>query len=196
MIKFYGQDKWVIGLTGSMLSGKSTALACFARCGAQTISCDEIVRQLYTSPRVLARLKRVLGTSDKEQIAQRVFTDPQERKILEQILHPLVLKEVRARIKQSTQSVVVVEIPLLFESGWDKLTDLNIAVLADPKTLPARLKGRKITKAEYVRRTRHQMPDEVKAQRADVVFYHATKAQLTQSVICLWRAMNLLHAVT
>ncbi|MBR2082037.1 MAG: dephospho-CoA kinase [Elusimicrobiaceae bacterium] len=193
MIKFHGQDKWVIGLTGSMLSGKSTALACFARYGTQTISCDEIVQQLYTSPRVLTQLKRVLGTADKTQIAQRVFTDPHARKRLEQVLHPLVLKEVCARIKQSKQSVIVVEIPLLFESGWDKLTDLNIVVLADPKTLPARLKGRKMTRAEYMRRTRHQLPDEVKAQRADVVFYHATKAQLTQSVIRFGRAMNLLH---
>lgn len=193
MMSFHSTSPFVIGLTGSMLSGKSTALGYFAQCGARVISCDEIVRTLYTRPAVLKKIYALLGTADKAQIAARVFKNDTQRKKLEKILHPLVLKEVRARIKQASQPLVVVEAPLLFEAGWDKQMDLTIAVLADPKTLSARLKARKLSRAEYVRRTAHQWPDADKAARADGVFFHTTKNQLRQSVTRFCHAFNLLH---
>ena len=186
------KNKWIIGLTGSILSGKSTALAYFARGGADTLSCDEIVRELYARTSVLKKIYAALGTSDKAQIAQRVFNSAAKRKALEQILHPLILKEVRARIRKSKSPWIVLEAPLLFEAGWDAYTDLNIAVLADPQTLPARLKERKLSKGEYNRRIQHQLPDVQKAQRADAVFFHATKAQLKKSVERFCKVLEVL----
>lgn len=182
MKSFRVKSKWIIGLSGSMLSGKSTALGYFAACGAEPVSCDEIVRELYTRPMVLKKIKAALGTQDKAQIAQLVFKSASKRKALEQILHPLILKEVRAQIKKSKARFVVLEAPLLFEAGWDQWTDLNIVVLADPKTLSARLKERKLSRTEYNRRIKQQLPEAQKVQRADVVFFHATKAQLKKSV--------------
>ncbi len=176
------KSKWVIGLTGSMLSGKSTALHYFAKQGAGIFSCDEIVRELYANSRVLKAVEQLLGTTDKTKIAALIFKNKAQREALEKLLHPLIFKELQSRINQSTQRVIVVEVPLLFEAGWYKLTDLNIAVLADPKTLPARLKGRNITTQEYKRRLAHQFTDAEKANRADVVFFHASKAQLKRSV--------------
>ncbi len=192
-MSFHVKTKLVLGLTGSMLSGKSTALGYFKACGADTLSCDEIARELYTRPAVLAKIKAALGTADKAQIATFVFKNDAKRRALEQILHPLILKEIRARIQACKQHLTVVEVPLLFEAGWEQLTDLNIAVLADPKTLPARLKGRQLSRAEYLRRTRWQLKEDEKAARADVVFFHTNKAQLKQSVTRLCRALNLLH---
>ena len=192
-MSFQPKTTLVIGLTGSMLSGKSTALGYFKACGADTLSCDEIVRELYTRPAVLSKIKAALGTADKAQIAALVFKNDAKRRTLVQILHPLILKQVRARIKACKVRLMVVEVPLLFEAGWDKLTDLNIVVLADPNTLPARLKGRKLSRAQYLRRTRFQLENEEKATRADVVFFHTRKAQLKQSVTRLCRALNLLH---
>ncbi len=185
--------QFIIGLTGPMLSGKSTALGYFAQCGAGVISCDEIARTLYTRPAVLKKIKAALGTVDKKEIAARVFKSAAKRKALEQILHPLILKEVQAQLKACKHPIVVVEAPLLFEAGWDKFTDLNICVLADPNTLAARLQGRKLSRAEYTRRVAHQLKAEVKAARADGVFFHTNKAQLKQSVTRLCRALNLLH---
>ena len=192
-MSFHVKTKWVIGLTGPMLSGKSTALGYFKQCGAHTVSCDDVVRQLYTRPAVLKKIGAALGTADKAQIAQLVFKNEAKRQALEHILHPLVLKEVKAQLKACKHKIIVVEVPLLFEAGWDKLTDLNICVLADPNTLPARLQGRNLPRAQYTRRTRYQWPDAQKAARADVVFFHTTKAQLKQSVTRFCRAMNLLH---
>ncbi len=181
-MSFHVKTKWIIGLTGSMLSGKSTALSYFAKQGVDAFSCDEMVRELYANPRVLKAIEQLMGTTDKAKIAALIFKNKAKRMALENLLHPLILKEVGARIKKSKRPVIVVEAPLLFEAGWDAYTDLNIVVLAAPKTLSARLKSRKITRAEYNQRTRQQWPDLQKAQRADVVFYHATKAQLKKSV--------------
>ncbi len=189
------QNSWIIGLTGPIVSGKSTALMYFKAQGAEVISCDEIVRQLYTRPAVCKRIKSVLGTTDKIKIAELVFKQAAQRKQLEQLLHPLVRREVRTRIRQHTQALVVVEVPLLFEAGWEKLFDLTVCVLADPKTLPARLKARKLNKAEYRRRLKNQLSPEEKAARADVVFFHATKAQLKQSITRFCNVLKVVHKV-
>ena len=176
------KGKWVIGLTGSMLSGKSTALNYFAKQGADTFSCDEIVRELYASPRMLKTIGQLMGTTDKTKISALIFKNKTHREALEKLLHPLIFKALKKRITQSAKRIVVVEVPLLFEAGWGLYTDLNIAVLADPKTLPVRLKGRNLTVQEYKRRLAHQFTDAEKANRADVVFFHASKAQLKKSV--------------
>ena len=182
MKSFHVKSKWVIGFTGSMLSGKSTALAYFAKCGAATFSCDEIARELYQKPQIVKKIERMFGTADKAKIAALIFKNNAKRQALENLLHPLIFGELQTRIAQCSRRVIVIEIPLLFEKGWDQFTDLNIAVLADPKTLPQRLRGRNLTQQEYTRRVQYQLKDEEKAARADVVFFHTNKAQLKKSV--------------
>ena len=184
--------KWVIGLTGVMLSGKSTALAAFAQYGAAVFSADETVAQLYTKPAVQARLKRKFGTPDKNELARIVFKDEQKRKTLEKIIHPLVLKALRRQIKAAPQALAVCEIPLLFEAGWDKYVDMTLAVSADKKTLPARLKERGVTRAEYARRLKSQCSEAQKCLRADMVFFHRTKDDLRLKVKRLCQAFDLL----
>ena len=186
---------WVIGLTGSILSGKSTALAYFKQAGAEVISCDEIVRQLYMRPVVCARLQKALGTDKPAALAQLVFNHKDKRRKLEQILHPLVKREVYAQIKQSTRNLIIVEVPLLFEAGWEKQMDLMVCVLADERTLSARLKGRKLSRLEYERRLKNQLPPLEKAARADVVFFHANKAQLKKSVTRFRNVFKVVHNI-
>ncbi len=188
------KGKWVIGLTGRMLSGKSTALSYFAQNGAAVISCDEIVQALYTQPNVLRELKQKLGTADKSALAQTVFTSVAKRRVLEHVLHPFVLKQVRACIKAAIQPLVVVEIPLLFEAGWQHYTDMNIVVMAQACTLSKRLKARGFTRAEYLRRTQQQWPAEKQAACADMVFLNTNKRQLKQCIERFCRAFNLLHS--
>lgn len=172
------KNKWVIGLTGNILSGKSTALAYFAKYGAATLSADAIVAQLYEKPAIQKQLKQWFGTTQKEQIAAQIFTHPGKRKQLENFIHPLVLKEGLKQIKQEKKKLVVFEIPLLFEAGCDKMTDLNVLVVADPKTLPARLKGRNMSRAVYQARLKTQWPEKEKAQRADIILFHKNKKDL------------------
>ncbi|MBO4675012.1 MAG: dephospho-CoA kinase [Elusimicrobiaceae bacterium] len=186
------KNKWVIGLTGSMLSGKSTALADFQAQGAATFSADEIVRQLYKKPRVQQRLENWFGTLEKEEISRQVFTNPSKRKQLERFIHPLVLKELAQKIKKSSQYLIVIEIPLLFEAGWEKMTDLNVLIMADPKTLLVRLKKRGLTRSAYEARLKAQWPEEKKAALADVIFFHKTKIDLKWKVQRFCKALDLL----
>lgn len=192
-MSLHPNKKWIVGLTGSILSGKSTALAYFKQAGAEVVSCDQIAQELYTRADVLKKIKTVLGTDHKAEIAEAVFKNAAKRKQLEKILHPLILKQARAQINKSMRRLVVWEIPLLFEAGWEKLTDLNICVLADPKTLPQRLKGRKMSRAEYERRLKTQLPPLEKAAKADIVFVHKNKIQLKQSVTRFCCAFNVLQ---
>jgi len=174
--------KWVIGLTGTILSGKSTALCAFAKEGACTLSADEIVRQLYQKTAVQKQLKKYFGTTDKTEIARRLFGQTSLRARWEKYIHPLVLKEAARIIKAAPQPLVVFEVPLLFEAGIDKATDLNILVTADEKTLSARLKGRNMSRAEYERRVQCQLPQEKKQALADIVLFHTTKKELQLKV--------------
>ncbi len=163
------KDKWVIGLTGSMLSGKSTALAYFAKNGAEVLSADEIVRSLYQQTAVQKRLINWFGSCEPATVARCVFADEKAREKLEKFLHPKVLAVAAEAVKKSPKRLFVFEVPLLFEAGWDKLTDLNIVVLGNPATLKERLKARGVTLAEYKRRLAGQLPEKEKAHRADMV---------------------------
>ena len=141
------KNKLVLGLTGSMLSGKSTALNFFAQNGAAVLSAD-------------------------------------------------VLKAAAKQIQQSANNFFVFEVPLLFESGWDKLTDLNILILGDKRTLSARLQERGITQAEYNRRIAAQLPEDEKARRADIVIANcAGKTDLNLKIKRLIRAITFIYGV-
>ena len=190
------KDKLVLGLTGSMLSGKSTALEFFAQNGAEVLSCDEIVRGLYTRPAVRKQLSAWFGSFQPARVAKAVFNNQSVRLQLEAYLHPLVLKEASQKIKQSVNTFCVFEVPLLFETGWDKLTDLNILVLGDKRTLPARLKERGISRAEYSRRIAAQLPEDEKARRADIVLANCgSKADLGLKIKRLIRAITFIYGV-
>ena len=188
------KDKLVVGLTGSMLSGKSTALSFFSKNGADVLSADELVRQLYQVPTVQKRLLSWFGSWEPAQVARCIFARPQDRQKLEKYLHPQVLKLAAAQIKQSDKRLIVFEVPLLFEAGWNKLTDLNIVVLGDERTLPSRLKARGITAAEYKRRLAGQLPEAEKARRADIVLANrGSKTDLGLKIKRLCRAFESIY---
>lgn len=188
------KDKLVVGLTGSILSGKSTALSYFAKSGAGTVSADELVRTLYQTPAVRKRLVSLFGSAEPAEVACRVFSDCASRRKLEEYLHPKVLALAAKRVKSLPNTVVVVEVPLLFEAGWDELTDLNVVVLGDRRTLAKRLASRGITAAEYKRRIAGQLPENEKALRADIILSNrGDKADLGLKVKRLCRAFEYIY---
>ena len=117
--------KTVIGLTGGIASGKSTALKIFEQLGWETISVDSIVSEfLEKDERVRDTLRKRWGNElffsggivDKSKIAQIIFNDPSERSWLESFLHPLVRSHWVKFIGNSSKERFVVELPLLFEN--------------------------------------------------------------------------------
>ena len=133
----------LIGLTGGIGSGKSTALAAMERLGAATLSTDRVVHELYRDDEVRRRVadrfgEHVLrdGEVDRGAVARVAFATDGDRRWLEQLLWPRVGEQMvawRAEQDQRTPPprALVVEVPLLFESGLDRGYDATIAVIAD-----------------------------------------------------------------
>lgn len=118
--------KLVIGVTGGIGSGKSTAAEMFRERGAGLVDTDALAHEL-TRPaqpavqEIGARLGREFvsqdGTLDRAALRARVFSDPAARRELESILHPLIRREAEARVASSTAPYVLLLVPLLIESG-------------------------------------------------------------------------------
>jgi len=162
-----------VGLTGGIGAGKSEALAAFARLGAATLSTDAVVHALYDEAEVrdavLARWGPDVapeGRVDRRAVASRAFAGPEERAWLEGLLWPRVGQRMLAwRAEQEPVApALVVEVPLLFESGLDAAFDATIAVVADEATRRERAAAR--GHAAVDERAARQLPQEEKAARA------------------------------
>jgi dephospho-CoA kinase len=168
-----------VGLTGGLGAGKSTALEALRRLGAETISSDAVVHELYGGPElrgaIVARWGEEVapgGVVDRAAVAQRAFAGEEERRWLEQQIWPLVGARVAdwlaaARAREPAPPAAVVEVPLLFEAGLDELYDATIAVLADERVRAERA-GARGHEAVGERHAR-QLPQEEKARRATYV---------------------------
>ncbi len=164
-----------VAITGGIGAGKSTALECFRRHGAATVSSDDIVHHLLaTDPEVKRALVERLGEDilgaggapDREKIAIRVFNDRPALDFLERLLHPLVSREYMAWREQlgalaDPPAVCVTEVPLLFEVGAEKRFDQVIAITAPAKLREARRGGRRDDREDRL------IPDREKVKRAD-----------------------------
>ncbi len=165
-----------MGLTGGMGAGKSTALRALRELGAQVISTDDVVHELYRGEpvraAVLARWGPEVapeGTVDRARVAQRAFASESERSWLEGLLWPLVGVRVRewaaqARAHEPAPRALVVETPLLFEAGLEDGYAATIAVIAAEEIRAARAAARKHGSLDE--RAARQLPQLEKARRA------------------------------
>jgi dephospho-CoA kinase len=168
-----------VGLTGGMGSGKSTALEVLRRLGAEVISSDAVVHELYEGSQlrdaVVARFGAEVapgGVVDRAAVARRAFATPEDRAWLEGLVWPLVGARVAAWLEQAramrpSPPAAVVEVPLLFEAGLDQLYDATIAVVSDESLRRQRAATR--GHASVDERAVRQLPQEEKAQRATFV---------------------------
>ena len=143
-----------IGLTGGIGSGKSTALAAMERLGAVTLSTDRVVHELYENGDVRRLVadrfgEQVIrdGEVDRGALARAAFATDEDRRWLEQLLWPRVGERMNAwRAEQDQRTppprALVVEVPLLFESGLQRGYDATIAVIADEAIRSARAGAR------------------------------------------------------
>lgn len=166
-----------IGLTGGMGAGKSTALKALQGLGAQVLSTDAVVHELYGDERVKVAVVERWGTEvapggvvDRSVVASRAFAGgEEERHWLEGLLWPLVgariagwLEHVRAL--RPAPRAAVVEVPLLFEAGMEGGFDATIAVIAQEELRRERAAGRGHALADE--RAARQLSQEEKAARA------------------------------
>jgi dephospho-CoA kinase len=165
-----------IGLTGGIGAGKSTALQALERLGAAVLSTDAVVHELYDDDQVKAAVSERFGASvapggvvDRAALAQRAFATPEDRGWLEGLVWPRVnarMVDWRQRLEHSSPPprAAVVEVPLLFEAGMERVFDATIAIVADEDVRAQRAGARGHEALQQ--RSARQLSQQEKAQRA------------------------------
>jgi dephospho-CoA kinase len=168
----------VIGLTGSIGMGKTTTAGLFADEGVPVNDSDQVVHDLYRSDAVapIAELfpdVLVDGVVDRIKLSENLAKNPAKFRDLEAIVHPLVrAREVAFLQKQRElgRSIVVLDIPLLFETGADARVDKVVVVTCEPEVQRQRVLSRPgMTEEKFALILSRQTPDAEKRVRADYV---------------------------
>jgi len=182
----------IIGLTGGIGMGKSTIAAAFRRARIPVFDADATVHALQTrGGRAVRAISQAFpgavrnGAVDRAAQRANVIPDPASMRVLERILHPMVRVAERAflaRARRARRPVVVLDIPLLLETGGERRVDLVLVVSAPRSVQRARVRARRrMTEAQIDTIIARQMPDAEKRRRADVIIstglsrYHALR---------------------
>src|SRR6267142_2423289 len=168
----------ILGLTGSIGMGKSTTAKLFAEAGVPVYDADAMVHQLYEGEAVRAIEAAFPGTTadgkvDRKRLSARVVHDPAAIRQLEQIVHPMLGASRQKFFDDAERSgapVVVVDVPLLFETGGEKRVDTVVVVTTSPENQRERILARgTMTNEALDSILARQLPDAEKRQRADFV---------------------------
>lgn len=167
-----------IGLTGSIGMGKSTSAKLFVEAGIPVNDSDAVVHDLYSGEAVPLVEAAFPGTTaggrvDRQKLSRKLAGDPSGFKRLEAIVHPLVRDRERQfleRQRKAGADMVVLDIPLLFETGADKRLDKIVVVSCDPQIQRERVLARPgMTEEKFNMILSRQTPDAEKRARADYV---------------------------
>lgn len=172
-----------IGLTGVMGAGKSTVIKILKERGIVVLDCDKINADLLQKGNAgYIELCRVFGdvildefkNIARSKMSTYIFADKQLKEKAEHILHPLIKKQIDTVFMQLREEpLVVVEVPLLFEIGWESYFDETWVVACEEDILLTRLQEyRMVSTEEAKKRLAFQMPQETKIKKADVVLYN------------------------
>lgn len=182
----------VVGLTGSIGMGKSTAARFFAELGVPVLDADAVVHKLYEGQAVAAIEAAFPGSTangqvDRVKLGQQVIGNAEAMKRLEAVVHPLY-REVERRFLQEAAAagakIAVLDVPLLYETGGDKRVDAVVVVSAPEDIQRARLAERPgMSSSKLDALLAKQLPDAAKRSRADFVVdtsrdFDDTRAQI------------------
>jgi dephospho-CoA kinase len=194
----------IIGLTGGYGSGKSTVAEFLAELGAAVIDADKVGHEVFKPGTEAWRevvgafgqgIISTYGTIDRRKLGKIVFRDPDSRVRLNHIMHPRIRERVRALIEEYEKAgadIVVIEAPLLLETGWKSMVD-EVWVTSIPQaTVISRLREQKGTlESESLARINAQLSDEDRISQADVVIYtDCILDELKDRVTELWHELR------
>jgi dephospho-CoA kinase len=186
---------FLVGLTGGIGSGKSTASALLAERGAEVVDADEIAREVVLPGKpAYDKIIEHFGSDvlddegfiDRPQLGAVVFREPSKRTLLNELTHPRVFEEIASRLEvlQAFDGVVVLDVPLLVESGVERGYDAVVVVATQLDTQVRRLaETRGMTEEESRSRIAAQAPLEAKlAVATHVVWNEGSLEELRQKV--------------
>jgi dephospho-CoA kinase len=175
----------LIGLTGNIGSGKSTAARFFEEEGIPSISSDAIVHELYNSNKNLQEfLFNEFGSLNRKVIGEQIFGEKEEQKIkrrlLEEKVHPLVEEKLKEWVKENANSPILVnDVPLLFEAHLEKRFNSIVFIQVDKSVQIKRLKKRnpEMSEEDILNRINSQMSQEEKISKSDIVISNNSSLQ-------------------
>lgn len=184
----------VIGLTGGISTGKSTVSSFFAEEGIKIIDADQIAKSLVTPySKAWKKLVSVFGNEivdtdtheiDRKKLGTIIFSDSEARRKLNSIIHPMVMKEIIKSLLIcyfTLTDIVVLDIPLLFETGFDKFVSKTVVVYCTNEIQVERLKSRDSLDSEAAnRRINAQMDIEKKKLKADYIIDNSSQLEQTE----------------
>lgn len=190
----------IVGVTGGIGSGKSTVARLLGARGARVQDADRVVRELYAGGELPAAIEAAFGPGmldeagavDRAALARVAFAGEENRKALEEMVHPAVRRTILERIEawreEGFDGVAVIDAALLIEANSPYPLDSLVVVVADPERRIERLAGRGVPEDEARRRMAAQLSDEEKARHADHVIENSGSLEdLERAVEALWR---------
>ncbi|MQW89679.1 dephospho-CoA kinase [Sinorhizobium saheli] len=182
----------VVGLTGSIGMGKSTAAGMFRELGVPVNDADEVVHELYRGEAVApveAAFPGVAknGVIDRAELSRRLVAAPERLGELERIVHPLVRERERqflAQQKAAGAPFVLLDIPLLYETKAEARVDRVVVVTCDPEKQRERVMKRPgMTAEKFAMILARQVPDSEKRARADYIIDTSDSFDVTREQI-------------
>lgn len=166
--------KIIIGLTGGIACGKTLASQKFYELGCEIVDTDVISREIMSE--VEAKIRDsfpeafISGNLDRAKLRQIIFGSEKKRILLNSLTHPLIKERALAQISNSQKNIVVVVVPLLFETDFHKLVDISVAISCDEQIRIQRLTKRdNIDNALAEKIISSQMTDKERGKIADYV---------------------------
>ncbi|BDZ30716.1 dephospho-CoA kinase [Lactiplantibacillus sp. WILCCON 0030] len=189
----------IIGLTGGIATGKSTVSAMLAEAGLPIVDADKIAWQVEgagqpTTQKIAAAFgsQTLLadGQLNRRWLGQQVFNDASKLALLTEITRGPIQRAMLTAIVaagKSQPAAVILDVPLLFEGGWQHICDQVVVVAAPAPVVLSRLMARNQLSAEAARaRIASQMPLAEKVQRADVVIDNGENVDKTRTAVLKW----------
>ena len=197
-------EKWpksrLIGLTGNIGCGKTTVAHMFEDLGAEVIEADGIGHQLLEKENIKKRVVSIFtesvlngkGSISRKKLRNLVFKDKKKLELLNSILHPLIVKEIKKKIKASPSDLIVIDAAVLLEAGWDSLVDKILVVSAPYHTQLKRIKEKgDFSPAEIKGIMGAQLPQSEKIKRADFVIENEGSVDKTrEQVRKIWEKLK------
>ncbi len=177
---------YVVGLTGPTGAGKSEVASVFANLNIPIIDADIVARKVVEpgseclNKLVEAFSDEILqndGTLNRRELARRAFATPEKTQLLNSITHPYIIELIKiiiVQMEQTNEKIVILDAPLLFESGLDSVCNKTVAVLAPYQNRLERilLRDKNLTEQEARARMSTQKPKEYYTARASTVLYN------------------------
>ena len=186
----------IAGLTGGIASGKSTVSAFLEDAGAVIVDADKIARDVVQKDQpawreIVGAFGRSIllpdGQINRILLGDIIFNDPAKKQVLNQIVHPGVFSETATRLaeieKKQPGAVVILDVPLLIESGMDSgLSDIIVVYVPESLQIQRLMTRDLLTQAQALARIRSQMPIEEKKKRATIVIDNSGSRENTRNI--------------